>query len=284
MFSSDQYELLDFGRGRKLERWGPFVLDRPAPAVAEVEVGDRRLWPQADACFTRRDAASGDWTTRAALSPTWSVQHAPITLALRRTRSGAVGVYPEQAGNWDWIERHVRRGRDALRVLNLFAYTGASSLVAAAAGAAVVHVDSARPVVQWARHNADLSQLARAPIRWIVDDARKFVQRELRRGHPYDAVILDPPTYGHGFHGEPWELARDLEALLVACARLTCERRAFMLLTCHTPTWGPAELAAMLADALHERGRSAVAAQPLSVRTADGRSLPSGVAARWPAD
>lgn len=284
MFSSDQYELLDFGRGRKLERFGQLVLDRPAPAAADAEVGDGRLWRTADARFMRHDAASGDWTARATLAPSWSLRHAAITLELRRTPSGAIGVYPEQAENWDWIGRQVRRGDAGLRVLNLFAYTGASSLAAAVGGAAVVHVDSARPVVQWARHNAELSQLAGAPLRWIVDDARKFVQRELRRGNQYQAVILDPPTYGHGSRGEPWELAKDLQPLLAACAHLTCERRAFMLLTCHTPTLSPADLAAMLADALPGCSRRDVAAQSLTVRTTDGRTLPSGVAARWPAD
>jgi 23S rRNA (cytosine1962-C5)-methyltransferase len=282
MFRADQYELLDFGQGRKLERFGPLVLDRPAPAVSDAAVRDLGLWGSADARFTRHDAAHGDWTLRGRLPAHWHLHHGSTVLELQRTHSGAVGVFPEQAENWDWIDRQVRRSGGVLKVLNLFAYTGASTLAAAAAGAEVVHVDAARSVVNWARRNAARSHLADAPVRWIVDDARKFVERELRRGSQYHGVILDPPTYGHGPKSEPWEMATDLYDLLTACGRLTRGARAFMLLTCHTPTIGPAELEAMLADAVFGHGQSGVFAKPLTVRTRDGRHLPSGVVAGWP--
>lgn len=282
MFPPDQYELLDFGQGRKLERFGQLVLDRPAPAVTGVDMSHAQLWTSADARYARHDASRGVWTLRGKPPASWYLRHAALVLELRRTPSGAVGVFPEQAENWGWIDRQVRRCGGTVNVLNLFAYTGASTLAAAAAGAAVVHVDAARPVVSWARHNAGLSHLAQAPIRWIVDDARKFVERELRRGKQYHGVILDPPTYGHGAQAEPWQLESDLHELLIACGRLTRESRAFMLLTCHTPTCGPAELEAMLADAVFGHCQSGVVAQALTVQTCDGRSLPSGVVARWP--
>jgi len=282
MLPPDQYELLDFGAGRKLERFGPLVLDRPAPAASDVAMADPARWTSGNARFTRHDAASGVWTGPDQLPTPWRLHYRSLVLELQCTPSGAVGAYPEQVENWDWIERQVRRSGRVLKVLNLFAYTGASTLAAAAAGAEVVHVDAARPVVSWARRNAVLSQLADAPIRWIVDDARKFVQRELRRGNEYHAVILDPPTYGHGPKSEPWELPADLADLLAACGRLTQRSRAFMLLTCHAPTIGPPELEAMLADALCGHGQSGVVAKTLAVRTRDGRRLPSGVVARWP--
>ncbi len=285
MFTPDQYELLDFGDGRKLERFGQLVLDRPAPAACDAVREHTQFWNRADARYTRQDAARGRWALRADLPASWQVRHGPLVLELRRTPSGAVGMFPEQAANWDWIDRQVRRGQagDPFRVLNLFAYTGGSTLAAAAAGATVVHVDAARPAVNWARRNASLSQLAQAPIRWIVDDARKYVERELRRGRQYQGVILDPPTYGHGARAEPWRLESDLHGLLAACGRLTCQSRAFILLTCHTPACGPAEVAAMLADALFGCSPGGVDARPLVIRTRDGRSLPSGVVARWPA-
>ena len=166
-------------------------------------------------------------------------------------------------------------------MLNLFAYTGGSTLAAAAAGAEVVHVDAARNIVAWARRNAELCGLAEAPIRWIAEDAMKFVKRELKRGNHYDAVILDPPSYGHGPRGEVWRLSKHLPRLLAMCGQLTAGRRQFMLLTCHTPGFPPARLREMMAEALGEEDRGAVSARELTIRAATGRELPSGVAVRW---
>ena len=167
-------------------------------------------------------------------------------------------------------------------MLNLFAYTGGSTLAAAAAGAHVVHVDSARNVVSWARRNARQSGLAHAPIRWIVEDARTFVQRELRRGNCYDAVILDPPSYGHGPRGEVWKMNHDLAQLLESCAVLTRQEGQFMLLTCHSPGYGPAEVAAHLGNAMFGDCRIVVDGKRLTLPCQDGRRLPSGAVARWP--
>ena len=163
-------------------------------------------------------------------------------LELKRTNFGHLGLFPEQAANWPWIAEQVASA-PAMRVLNLFAYTGGSTLAAAAAGAEVVHVDAAKNIVAWARRNAALSGLADAPIHWIAEDALKFVKRELRRENRYDAVILDPPSYGHGAHGEVWRLSQHLPRLLELCGQLTAGRRRFMLLTCHTPDFEPARLA-----------------------------------------
>ena len=161
-----------------------------------------------------------------------------------------MGVFPEQQENWEWIARQVQRHGDSPRVLNLFAYTGASTLAAAAAGAEVVHVDSARSTVEWARRNAKLSSLDSAPVRWIVDDARQFVRREIRRGNSYHGIILDPPSYGHGPKGQSWTLTRDLMPLLGDCRRLLASERLFVLLTCHSAGWGPAEVSAALEDSI----------------------------------
>ncbi|MCA9214149.1 MAG: class I SAM-dependent methyltransferase, partial [Planctomycetales bacterium] len=169
-----------------------------------------------------------------------------------------------------------------LKVLNLFAYTGGSTLAAAAAGAEVTHVDSSKSVVTWARRNAELSNLCDAPIRWIVDDCTKFVQRELRRENFYDAVILDPPSYGHGAKGGPWKLSHDLMPLLDACASLTSRSRAFLLLTCHSPGFGPAELSACLEDTFFGHCQTGAQAKRLFIRCDDGRKLDAGAVARWP--
>jgi 23S rRNA (cytosine1962-C5)-methyltransferase len=286
------YELLDFGDGRRLERFGEIVLDRPCPAAETFRQANPGLWQQAVARFEGRDQQRGQWTDRRELPERWSVGHGSLRFELKRTEFGHLGLFPEQAENWDWIGQRCRServppacsragGTPALRVLNLFAYTGGSTLAAAAAGAEVVHVDAAKNIVAWARRNAELSGLTDAPIRWIVDDAMKFVKRELKRGNRYDAVILDPPSYGHGAHGEVWRLSKHLPRLLDLCVELTDGRPLFMLLTCHTPGYDAESLGRMMQEHFGGEGDGRTDAGPISLCTSGGRRLPSGVVARW---
>jgi len=284
MFDPQQYELLDFGEGRRLERFGPLVLDRPCPAAETAARAAPRLWSAADARFERGDAEQGQWTLRGQPPPCWTVAHGAMTLELKRTDFGHVGLFPEQAKNWDWIDAQITgrkpHGNGPMKLLNLFAYTGGSTLAAARAGAEVTHVDAARNVVAWARRNAELSGLGTAPIRWIAEDAMKFVRRELRRGNRYDALVLDPPSYGHGARGEPWQLPRHLPELLAMCAELTVPAPQFVLLTCHTPGYSPERLRELLAAAFSApTGTLHVAS--LSLWAATGEILPSGVVASW---
>jgi 23S rRNA (cytosine1962-C5)-methyltransferase len=211
----------------------------------------------------------------------WQIRHGELIFALKATESGAVGVFPEQAENWDWIDTQVRRASRPPKVLNLFAYTGGSTLSAAVAGAKVVHVDAARSAVGWARQNARLTGLEHAPIRWIVDDARKFVERELRRGSEYDAVVLDPPTYGHGPQSKSWQMNRHLPELLSMLGKLTRRRLEFVLLTCHAPDLGPDELEAMLTDTVFGDCPRGVQSKRLFLSRRDGHRLASGVVVRW---
>ncbi len=324
MFATDQYQLLDFGDGRRLERFGPLVLDRPCPAAEKVGKADPALWEKADARFVRggrrlaslegangprpgplpegegpcarpTDPKQGEWLESRPLPERWTITHGENVLELKRTEFGHLGVFPEQAANWDWLAGQIRGVREkhriasssplsddapALEILNLFAYTGASTLTAAAAGAEVVHVDAAKNIVAWARRNAELSGLADAPVRWITEDAAKFVKRELRRGSKYHAVILDPPSYGHGPRGEVWRLSRHLPRLLQMCGELTAGQRRFALMTCHTPNFGPERLARLVSEIL---GEGRVTAEPLWLTSADGRKLPSGAVVRWEA-
>ncbi|MEX2310279.1 MAG: class I SAM-dependent methyltransferase [Pirellulales bacterium] len=289
--SSDDYELLDFGSGRKLERFGAVVLDRPCSAAEGIRRSRPELWIAATARFHGPRTGGAEWTPAPQnWRPTnWLFTHdseRPFQLGLDALPSGQVGVFPEQRGNWDWIARQVAKSQAAvgrpLRVLNLFAYTGASTLAAAAAGADVVHIDAVHNIVERARENASLSNLADRPIRWITEDAMKFCQRELKRGHRYDAVILDPPSYGHGPRGEPWKIDIDLLPLFKICGELTAEGRAFVLVTCHSPGIGPAELAAYLADGVFGDCAQPAAAGELFLETSDERRLPSGIFARWP--
>ena len=282
MLSHQDYELLDFGDGRKLERFGQAVVERPCPTAETRQRGNAPLWPSADGRFVRRTRTEGEWSWRKQPPRPWQLDCGNFQLLLKPTEFGHLGVFPEQAANWTWISDSVRRAGKAMRVLNLFAHTGGATLAAAYGGAEVTHIDGAKNVVEWARRNAEASQLAEAPIRWITEDAAKFVRRELRRENYYDAVILDPPSYGHGPKGEAWKLASDLAPLLADCAELVRRRPAFFLLTCHTAGFGPAELEAMLADTLFGSCGEGVSATNLSLQTADGRRLPAGVAARWP--
>jgi 23S rRNA (cytosine1962-C5)-methyltransferase len=316
-YCCEDYQLLDFGNGRRLERFGEVVLDRPCPAAEPFERASPDLWTRADARFEGREEQRGEWFDRRELPERWTVAHGSLRFELKRTEFGHLGLFPEQAENWEWIARALsplplgegkgegsrsaslsgksggdceptgphprplsqRERGDTLKILNLFAYTGGSTLAAAAAGADVVHVDSAKNIVAWARQNAELSGLADAPIRWIVEDALKFAKRESRRGNRYDAVILDPPSYGHGPHGEVWRLSKHLLRLLDLCGELTAGRPRFMLLTCHTPGYDADRLAEMMLDLLG--GEGTVGGGPLTIRSANGRPLPSGVVVRW---
>jgi 23S rRNA (cytosine1962-C5)-methyltransferase len=217
------YEFIDAGDGRRLERFGDRLVDRPAPLATDAR-RDRAVWTTADLRFE----PPGSW--QGSLEP-WTVDFEGLTFELRATPSGQVGLFPEQVPNIRWLRDRVQPDGS---VLNLFAYTGAATLVAAAAGAEVVHVDGARPAIAWARRNAELSGLSGAPIRWIVDDAEAFVRRETRRGRRYDGFVLDPPSYGHGRRGEVWRLEERLPSLLEACAGIA-KPGAFVILTAHTP-------------------------------------------------
>jgi 23S rRNA (cytosine1962-C5)-methyltransferase len=288
------YELLDFGDGRKLERFNEIVLNRPSPAADGTTKVHAELWTDATARFRGPRTGDGSWAPNPKqwLPAEWQFVHGgeqPFRLQLEALPSGQVGVFPEQRENWDWVARQVKRAKPlaadgaAVKVLNLFAYTGGSTLAAAAAGAHVVHVDAAQNIVNRARENAALSGLAEWPIRWIADDAVKFCRREIKRGNQYDAVILDPPTYGHGPSGEPWKIAEHLLPLLQMCGELTAEMRAFMLVTCHSPGMGASELAAYFSDGIFGNCGQPPATGELFLKTAAGRKLPSGVFARWPA-
>ncbi|OHB70324.1 MAG: hypothetical protein A2V70_18295 [Planctomycetes bacterium RBG_13_63_9] len=281
MFTPDQYQLIDFGDGRRLERFGQLVVDRPAPAVEGVARGDPGAWRGADVRFERADGGQGQWSAVGEFPERWTIAHGRMTFELKRTAVGHLGVFPEQAVNWDWVAEQLRAVAEPARVLNLFGYTGGSTLAAAVAGAEVVHVDAARNTVAWARRNAEISGLDGLPIRWIAEDAMRFARRELKRGNRYDAVILDPPSYGHGLRGEVWRLSKHLPQLLDLCGQLTAGCRRFMILTCHTPGLDPPRLAAMMEDALGSTDNGTTTTRPLTIRSAGGSDMPSGVVARW---
>lgn len=281
MTSLPAHALLDAGEERRLERFGDVVVDRPAPTAAEPK-RDPAAWASADLVFRRYVG----WTAVADEGPRpWAVADGDLRFELRPSESGQVGLFPEQAANRAWVAQQLLRAREAEgmerqpTLLNLFAYTGAVTLAAAAAGAAVTHVDGSRPSVAWARRNAELSGLADRPVRWIVDDAAAFVAREIRRGRRYDAVVLDPPSYGHAPGGRTWRLEERLAELLDACAALTGGDPLFALASAHTPGFGPDRVADELAAA-YRRRLGQVERGELILRAESGARLRLGAWAR----
>ncbi|MFH1679506.1 MAG: class I SAM-dependent methyltransferase [Candidatus Eisenbacteria bacterium] len=281
----DDYKLLDSGGGKKLERFGPFTLERPAAQAAWRPRLDAGAWRRAHASFDR--TKGNRWRNRSALPDEWEALVSGTRFLLSPTDFGHVGVFPEQGEMWPWVgervERHrARTGRDS-SILNLFAYTGGATLASARAGAEVCHLDSSRGMVERARENAARNGLGEAPIRWIVEDVAKFLRREIRRGRRYDGLVLDPPSFGRGRRGEVFKIHDHIHALLDPCAALLSERPAFLLLTCHTPEFSPRVLHNLLVDRIGSRGGAIESGEMLLRGGKDVLPLPSGAFVRWTA-
>jgi len=277
----NEYELLDSGNGSKLERFGEVSLARPC-AQAIWEPQRPELWGRATARFDREDGLN--WHGREAVPKSWVVPINGIRMKLSTTDFGHLGVFPETRGLWDWITARLQAaapapGGEPLNVLNLFAYSGGATLAAARAGAAVCHLDAAAGMVEWARENAALNGLQQAPIRWIVDDVTKFLGREVRRGRKYDAILLDPPSFGRGKKGELYKIEQDLLATLKSCRAVLSDRPVFVLLTCHTPGLSPTILQNLLRQVFGE-GRLECGEMLLSGGP-DVFAVPNGNWARW---
>ncbi|MBO7720890.1 MAG: class I SAM-dependent methyltransferase [Kiritimatiellae bacterium] len=272
--TGDDYELLDSGGGRKLERFGAYVLARPcSQALWRPERGEAE-WKRADASFDREDG--NRWHGRGNLPKEWTVSTGGVRFKLGGTDFGHLGVFPEQRAQWRWLRGELGRGGGGASVLNLFAYSGGSTIAAALAGASVCHLDASRGMVERARENARLNAVADGPIRWIVDDAHKFMKREIRRGRSYDAVVLDPPTFGRGAAGEMYKIERDLETTLSLTAALLSPKPRFVLFSSHTP--GVSRIVAE--NVLSQFFPSAEMESGEMLLEGRGRSCPSGVYCR----
>jgi 23S rRNA (cytosine1962-C5)-methyltransferase len=280
------YQLLDCGDGMKQERWGSYTLVRPDPQIIWPRTGGETRWEDWDGYYHRSDTGGGKWEFRKNLPEHWTMRYGALTFRIRPTGFKHTGLFPEQAVNWDWFSEKIRAARAAGRevaVLNLFGYTGAAPVAGAAPGASVCHVDAAEGMVKWCRENAALSGLADAPVRYLVDDCLKFVRREQRRSRRYDAVILDPPTYGRGGGGELWKLEDHLWTLLLETKKLLGDRPLFFLLNAYTARLSPVVVHNLLAGLLSDAGgRLSCGEVGLPIRR-DGRILPCGIFGRWEA-
>ena len=284
MFLADSwidYEVLDTGDGEKLERWGDVILRRPDPQTIWPKA-DGKLWQSAQAHYHRSERGGGEWEFLKKLPERWTVRHEDLTFYVRPTGFKHTGLFPEQAANWLWMSDLIRKdGRKEIKVLNLFGYTGGATLACAAAGAHVTHVDAAKGMVLWAKENRELSRLPEDRFRWIVEDALRFVQRELRRGNSYDGILMDPPSYGRGPSGEVWKLENELYGLIETSAQALSKEPLFFLINSYTTGFQASVLSNMLGKCVVSRFGGNVDSEELCLPVTTGGVLPCGASGRW---
>ena len=278
-----EYRILDASDGEKLELWNGISLIRPDPQIIWKTPHAVPQWNTADGHYHRSNAGGGSWSFKKKLPGSWLLHYGALTFQIRPTGFKHTGLFPEQAVNWDYMSGLIRNAGRPIRVLNLFAYTGGATLACAQAGAEVCHVDASKGMVQWARDNAAASGLTEKPIRWIVDDCEKFVQREIRRGRKYDAIVMDPPSYGRGPGGEVWKLENCVYDLVQLCAGALSEQPLFFLINSYTTGLQPAVLNNMLTMTVKKTHGGTVTADEIVLPVTAGGVLPCGASGRWQA-
>ena len=275
------YEVIDTSNGEKLERWGKYLLVRPDPQVLWDTPRKHKGWKNMNGHYHRSSKGGGEWVFFD-LPKQWTINYKSLTFNLQPFSFKHTGVFPEQAANWDWFSNKIRNAGRPIKVLNLFAYTGGATLSAAAAGASVTHVDASKGMVTWAKENAKSSGLSEAPIRYIVDDCVKFVEREIRRGNTYDAIIMDPPSYGRGPKGEIWKIEEAIYPFVQLCSKVLSDNPLFFLINSYTTGLQPAVLAYMMGTELVPRYGGVVNADEIGLPvTSNGLTLPCGASGRW---
>ncbi len=276
------YELMDASGGERLERWGDILLIRPDPQIIWNTLKVHPSWQRANARYVRSSSGGGKWENYSLSKTQWLIRYNELTFKISPTGFKHTGLFPEQAVNWQFLEQKIAHANGRLKVLNLFAYTGGATLACAKAGAEVCHVDASKGMVSWAKENARLSHLEASPVRWIVDDCKKFVEREIRRGNLYDGVIMDPPSYGRGPGGEVWKLEDQIYDLLGLASRVLNENACFFMLNSYTSGFAPSTMKYLLQSVLAGRRRGKFWASEIGLPvTASGLALPCGATAVW---
>ncbi len=278
------YRLLDSGGGEKIEYWGKQLLRRPDPQAIWTQKSESRLWEKPDAWYHRSKSGGGSWEIKNKQMPDrWEVRYNELVFNIKPMGFKHTGLFPEQAVNWDWFTRLIRNANRPIRVLNLFAYTGGATVAALSAGAEVVHVDASKGMVSWAKENVISSGLGDKSVRYIVDDVKKFVARELRRGREYDAVIMDPPSYGRGPSGELWKIEDELFELISDCVKLLSKKPLFFLINAYTTGLSATIIKNSLELALKAKKGGIVTADEigLPMEEKEGMVLPCGISCRW---
>lgn len=275
------FELLDCSKGEKLERWGDYYLVRPDPQAIWETPRRNPHWNSRSARYSRSATGGGSWD-KGSLPADWQVHYGDLTFNVKPMNFKHTGLFPEQAANWDWAMEKIRRAGRPISVLNLFAYTGGATVACAKAGASVCHVDAAKGMVAWGKENAAASGLSDAPIRWIVDDCAKFVEREIRRGRRYDAIIMDPPSYGRGPGGEVWKLEQNLWGFVSLCAGVLSDEPLFVIINSYTTGLSPSVLSYVSESIFTKKFGGSSDSQELGLPVTDsGLVLPCGATCRW---
>lgn len=276
------YALIDCANGEKLEKWGSFTLVRPDPQIIWPQKQHKAEWEKCDAHYHRSKSGGGSWEYNKKLPDAWQIKYKNLTFNVKPMGFKHTGIFPEQAVNWDFIDEKIKSANRGIKVLNLFAYTGGATVAAAKAGASVVHVDAAKGMVLWAKENAVSSGLADAPIRYIVDDVIKFVCREIRRGNKYDAIIMDPPTYGRGPNGEVWKFEDELYPLIEKCMSLLSDNPLFMIVNSYTSNVSSTVVKNVLELSAKAKFGGYVTNDEIAIPVKNsGICLPCGAATRW---
>ena len=274
------YEVIDCSGGEKLERWGEYKLVRPDPQVI-WNTEKNKDWKTINGHYHRSAKGGGEWEFFN-LPEQWSINYKTLTFNLKPFSFKHTGLFPEQATNWDWFSEKISNANRPIKVLNLFAYTGGATLAAAAAGASVTHVDASKGMVAWAKENAVSSGLGDAPIRWLVDDCVKFVEREIRRGNKYDGIIMDPPSYGRGPKGEIWKIEESIHSFIKLCANLLSDNPLFFLVNSYTTGLAPAVLTYMISTEIVNTHKGHVESEEIGLPVSkSGLVLPCGASGRW---
>lgn len=275
------YEVIDTSKGEKLERWGKYILLRPDPQVLWDTPKKNPAWKHLNAHYHRSKKGGGEWEFFD-LPEQWSIHYKDLTFHLKPFSFKHTGLFPEQAANWDWFSDLIKNADRPVKVLNLFAYTGGATCAAAKAGASVTHVDASKGMVTWAKENAQASGLGDAPIRWIVDDCVKFVEREIRRGNHYDAIIMDPPSYGRGPKGEIWKIEEKIHPFIALCEKLLSDKPLFFLVNSYTTGLAPAVLTYLISTEVVSKHGGKVVSDEIGLPvSSNGLILPCGAAGRW---
>jgi 23S rRNA (cytosine1962-C5)-methyltransferase len=278
--SEKDYELIDSGEGEKLERYGDVVVARPDPQALWPKRFPEAEWKKANAFF-KRGSHNAAWSTRGDVPVRWTIEFGGLKFWIKLSAFKHTGLFPEQLGNWKWVQNHVRTAERPISVLNLFGYTGGATLAAAVSGADVCHVDGSKVAIHWARDNAELSGLKDKPIRWILDDSAKFVQREIRRGRTYDGIVLDPPAFGHGPKGEVWKIEDHFLPLIENCRKLLSEQPLFFLVNGYASGYSAIAYKNSLDELVKKRGGTMEVGELTIVERSMRRLLPAGIFARW---
>lgn len=277
------YEIIDASRGEKLERWGNIYLLRPDPQII-WDNGDlsQKYKGKIDAIYHRSNKGGGQWENLKKFNPVWQVKYKNLTFNIKQMGFKHTGLFPEQAYNWDMMIKKIKNSKKTVKVLNLFAYTGGASCACLSAGASVVHVDSSKGMVDWCKENVNSCKLGDKPIRFLIDDVVKFVKREIRRGNKYDAIIMDPPSYGRGSNGEVWDIEKDLAELVSLCCDILVDNPLFFLINSYTTGLSSTVLANLLTLTVdkHKKGKITCGEIGLPIKNSN-LILPCGIYGRW---